>query len=212
MKILHAGVSVLKAACLTIQTEDLYTGVEETELCIARTKQLLAYVEINQSSQQVLHFTGWLLSQLESILLQASKSIVNQSLLWTQYHKLRCSAKKWTSFLLSAGVTDSPLLYQVLSTRMLDYIIQTKLPCPEPCSNASQCDAAGVAEFTYEEKNTIRYIGGYIVSSLKKQHVDEDILIALCDLLDGEAEESEEWTGSIDRGGLIYIYECDEGT
>ena len=51
---------------------------------------------------------------------------------------------------------------------------------------------------------------GSIVKKLKKMHAKSDkILAALKDLIDedcdGEPEESEEWTRSVDGDGLIFI-------
>ena len=63
---------------------------------------------------------------------------------------------------------------------------------------------------TYEEENAVRYVGGYIIRSIRKDCMhDKDILVELNHLCNNddnsEPSESEEWMCSIDRGGLIRI-------
>lgn len=132
--------------------------------------------------------------------------------MWSQFHQIRCDdvfKEKWKSFLLSSKLIHSPIFYQAITTRVLDFILKDSCPIySEPPSDTSNSE--DVPPLTYEEENTIRYIGGYIIRSLKKKKEDdEDVIVALNDLVDDkcdeEAEESEEWLGMIDRGGLIYI-------
>ena len=65
----------------------------------------------------------------------------------------------------------------------------------------------------YEEENAVRYIGGYILRSLKtKANKEKDTFLReVIDDLKGDSmklpTESEEWIGSMDRGGLTYISE-----
>ena len=59
---------------------------------------------------------------------------------------------------------------------------------------------------TYEEENAIRYVGGYVIKSMRaklKSPQDDELTLGLDELCitdDVEPAESEEWLCSIDRG------------
>ena len=72
------------------------------------------------------------------------------------------------------------------------------------------CDTSEVEkQMTYEEENALRYVGGYIVHSLATKAKGNKFLEEAIDTLKGdeneEPDKSEEWTGSVDRGGLVYV-------
>ena len=73
-----------------------------------------------------------------------------------------------------------------------------------------EVNPACVTELTYEEGNALRYMGGYIIRSLRNSlQKDNDILdgLKLITNMDDDTvpAESEEWMCSIDRGGLVRI-------
>ena len=195
-------------ACEGLQKEDIYDTPEAKSL-LQLAAHLLEAATTN-CTPDVVAFSGWLLSELESVVSQASSSATgfNQATLWSHYHHLRCSytfRQRWQAFLHGIKLKEDPILFQVITSRMLDYIIKVKLPIASPVESATDGE---VIQLTYEEENAIRYVGGYIVKILQQTVKDEDVILALNDIVDDgveEAEESEEWTGSIDRGGLTYI-------
>ena len=66
-------------------------------------------------------------------------------------------------------VTMSPLLYQHVTDVMFETIIREYLAlCTQSASEANEEVA-----FTYEERNAICYIGGYVVRELKKDKSNE---------------------------------------
>jgi len=65
---------------------------------------------------------------------------------------------------------------------------------------------------TMEEENAIRYVGGYVITSLKKQG-DEELLVGLDSFIKKDTCEavaiptSAAWVEEINRGGLTRITE-----
>lgn len=195
-------------ACEGLQKEDIYCETPEAKVLMESTAHLLGAVT-TKCTPEVTDFASWLLSELEDVVSRAGSSATgfNQATLWSRYHNLRCSStfrQRWQVVLHSIGLKVDPVLSQVITSRMFDCIIKVKLPVVP--QDIVQVEPG--SELTYEEENAIRYVGGYIVKSLKQTVKNEDVLCALNDLVDDgteEAEESEEWTGMIDRGGLTYI-------
>lgn len=193
-----------------MEEEELFSvEADNTKACLSLAKDLRSLVTKNEHKEYLQHFSAWLLSEFEGILQQASSSLpsVDQTIIWSRFHQLRCSTafqQKWKSFFLAVSLMHVPIFIQTVSSRIFDYLLKEKFPL-------SQCttDEHYTPHLTYEEENAVRYVGGYVVRTLKKQvSRDEEVVVALNDLVesvDQEAEESEEWLGSIDRGGLIYI-------
>ena len=202
------GIYILKAACKGIEDDECFSvEAEGMKICLSSARKLREYIEKNSSEEKVIEFTEWLLAQLQTIVRKATKASLDQVVLWSHFHHFRCSdgfKEKWKTFLSYSALTDSSIFYQTLTTRILDYIILDSFPIP----TKTPFPDSSVNNLTYEEENAIRYVGGYIIKTLKKQNCDT-IDVALNDLVDedgsGEADESREWVGSVDRGGLIYI-------
>lgn len=174
-------------------------------------KQLRLHIEVNESEKYLQEFVKWILAQLESILDKAtSLSSLDQCILWSLFHQLRSSTDfqcRWKSFMLSINLSYELIFCQTITTRILDFVLKDKLPISETLSTA---DGIDVVCLTYEEENAVRYVGGYVVHKLAHlMQSNEEVSVALRDLidesLDQEAEKSEEWVGTIDRGGLTYI-------
>ena len=66
---------------------------------------------------------------------------------------------------------------------------------------------------TTEEENAIRYVGGYVIASLRKQEGDEELLAGLYSFIEKETNEtaviraSAAWVEEVDRDGLTKITE-----
>ena len=208
--------SLLSRACDSILDDDMSRAGIDTEalkLCLSSARQLKSILQ-HDREEKAAEFFGWLSAELGGILERATvASALDQSILWSRFHALRCGDvfyKKWEHFLLFYNITLSPIFIQVLSMRMLDIVLKESFVCNQPSPEASAtATASGSASITYEERNAIRYVGGYIIRKLMKVHTKNScISLALEDLIgdpDVQPEESEEWVGSIDRGGLTYI-------
>ena len=91
-----------------------------------------------------------------------------------------------------------PLFYQLITTRVFETWIK------EHYKEDQEPVTVSFKKMTYKKENAVRYIGGYIIRSLTGK-LNEICSAALSELKGDESEtplESEEWTGSIDRGGL----------
>lgn len=131
---------------------------------------------------------------------------------WGSFHQERCSVQfksLWSSFLLeSIGCTDiNPIFYQYVTDFMFKVVLRQKLPIEERDHQEVQKEV-----LSYEEKNVIRFIGGYILRALRKkverssQPHKKELLLCLCDMLEDDTDtsfdESSDWMSIKDRGGL----------
>ena len=72
-------------------------------------------------------------------------------------------------------------------------------PVPEPLTNS-------LILFTFEEENTIRYVGGYVVRVLRQHKNNTSICHIIEAMIDGNAiGPSQDWMKTIDQGGLVHI-------
>ena len=204
----------MKTACESIEKDESFSiEAEGAKTCLKLARQMRTYAELN--GPEMSEFAEWLIEQFKTILHEATAvASLDQCILWSRFHQLRCSDQfnqKWKSFLLSSKLEHSNIFCQSVTSRIFDHILKDSFPIySELPFDSDNNNVQQQAQLTYEEENAIRYVGGYIIRNLKKKkRKDDNIGIALNDLVDNECseepEESEEWIGSIDRGGLIYI-------
>ena len=158
----------------------------------------------------VLEFAGWLISKLKHILDNSgSQHKINREKMWTQFHHLRTDTifrQKWEKFLQNEKMLPEPAFYQHVTDKVFKKLIKQQW-LVDDTSSTPEIEK----RMSYEEENALRYIGGYIVHSLttKVKKEGNRFLEEAIQTLKGDdsedAEESEEWTGSVDRGGLVYI-------
>ena len=127
---------------------------------------------------------------------------------WTKFHKVRSTntfCQKWHKLLEHNKMPKEPIFYQHLTMEVFKGLLKTSTPLK------TKCPVESISPMTYEEENAIRYIGGYMMTTLPhkfKREKKKYELETLKELSGDEtevAEESEEWTASVDRGGLAYI-------
>ena len=98
-----------------------------------------------------------------------------------------------------------PVFYQHYTGIIFDNLVKQDIP------NTEEKDAS-VSTLTFEEENAIRYVGGYVLKSLKEREKDEELLHGINHLIDSSNEsksgsESDMWVKEISRGGLTNITE-----
>lgn len=150
------------------------------------------------------NFLEWLLAKLGDLV---DRAVIDKFDMWSKFHQLRSGSEfqqKWKHLLVSVGLQEEPIFYQNVTLQIFEMLIKMKFIISD------DTDTENTAKLTYEEENAVRYVGGYILRSLKKESSkDEDLLLAVNRLIDDnfdkEAAESEEWTAIVDRGGLVYI-------
>ena len=99
------------------------------------------------------------------------------------------------------------MFYQNVTIRLFEALIKQQCPiATDPFVTPNV-----VNKMTYEEENAVRYIGGYMLRTLstKAEREDDKMLLEAINDLKGDVNElptaTEEWTGSVDRGGLWYV-------
>ena len=208
--ILCEALQLLQSACKSLLTDDEYCTTEEV------TSNLKAYASsisaINSSSvnSSAATFIRWHYEMLQNVIVhsQSEDSMIDQEKLWTNFHEIRTLPifqSDWEKFLKLTNLEPDPLVYQRLSLESLTILIKQATPIQR-----TDTTAITVSDLTYEEANALRYIGGYIIRTLRESlKGNEDALGGLRVITNDDDDttpaESEEWMCSIDRGGLIRI-------
>lgn len=197
---LQAEVQVFMSCCKSVLNDDDFCADEDRDKMSKDTIQkILTKCSVEDSHT----FIKWLHKSMHKVLHESlSGKKVNQEKLWTEFHELRGGDDfkvKWEDFLNECNISPvEPHLYQHLSVSMFKMMISTFLPTTVPGAATS----SESSELTYEEMNALRYIGGYIIRSIRKDGMSRfDFLIKR----EPCSERSEEWLSYVDRGGLIHI-------
>lgn len=133
--------------------------------------------------------------------------------MWGMYHQLRTSAKfkgEWKKFLLSSvKMTSSPCFCQYVTHEIFKELIKLEYPLKDTSDHST------AHPLTQMEKSALRYVAGYVCRKvrdhLKKSDCkvsNKDSMIQCLEEISGATDEdrdAEEWTRSIDRGGLWRI-------
>ena len=132
--------------------------------------------------------------------------------MWTTYHQVRTSdsySKEWNTFLLLSGSETSPIFVQYVSHFIFKQLIVTQNPVQEEAQSKDSNEG-----LTYEELNAVRYAAEWVARALQKKLLRSshprrgDLQLCLKDILDNGDEgsdESKEWLGLCDRGGLMSV-------
>ena len=183
------------AVLVEIGNDDaLTTGSDGTKLCLTYAETLSKLLGSPTVRDKV--FAEWLIKGLKNV--TESK---DRTELWKNFYILRSSKQfcgKWREYLELLNLSNEPLFYQHVTLTLFDWILSNKF------KNDARPSETSAVEFTYEEENAIRYMGGYVIRKLKeKKDLDVDFLE------DTDKEylhsHSTDWINAIDRGGLVHI-------
>jgi len=106
------------------------------------------------------------------------------------------------------GVEVNPLFYQYITEEIFKRMLREKVK--EKGKAAENDSGEQDYKLSFEELNTINYIGGYIIKKLHGQFVTKKVYVDALLLLQSDLPtglESAKWTETIDRGGLTHINE-----
>ena len=134
--------------------------------------------------------------------------------MWSAYHNLHTSKvyqSLWSDFLLNkVGVTEVSVIFcQYIGNYVLKELAKIHFPLSENKDINENHDA-----LTYEERSGLRYAAGSVPRSLKKKLTKsahphkKDLLLCLPNLLSQEEDlddDSSDWIGAINRGGLTKV-------
>ena len=96
--------------------------------------------------------------------------------MWGLYHLLRTSheyRQQWIAFIMAANNTDSttanhPSLYQSITHHLMTNLIKTYHPTAGSDACAHSSTAMPTPPLSYEEKNALRFIAGYVTRKTYK--------------------------------------------
>ena len=93
-----------------------------------------------------------------------------------------------------------PAFYQHVTDETFDILIKKAVAVvPEPLTNSPK-------SYTFEEENAVRYVGGYVVRVLRQHKSNSSICHIVEAMMDSNGVgSSQEWTKTVDRGGLVHI-------
>ena len=146
------------SALQSLAGEDSFT-ISPTARSAAETSRHLAEWCIDvQNEQSLTQFLTTLFGRLKNCL-PKKKTKKFMEKMWGSFHRERCSAEYkalWTTFLTnSVNESAQPIFYQHLTDIIFKDIIKNEYPVKE--SNTIRKEA-----LTYEERNVLRYVGGYM--------------------------------------------------
>lgn len=135
--------------------------------------------------------------------------------MWGAFHRERCSEeynRLWIEFLMeSIDCRDPhPIFYQHVTDLLFEEMIKEEYQVADTSTDTIRKEA-----LTYEERNVLRYVGGYVLRALRKklersgQPRKKELLLCLTELNESKEEdhydESSDWLCIKDRGGLNHI-------
>lgn len=200
---------MFRGAISEIVLDDSFTvETTESQSCLLVARKSISLLSAESSEQK--EFAEWLYAELSNILSAAqSDKQVNEDTLWKKFYIFRSSEEfngKWTSFLIKLCLDPDPFFYQHVTQELFETIISKKLAIKEVVNTQS------TEGLTMEEENVVRYIGGYVIRMVKKNlHLpdDKEIMDILNLLVHSSAQSlthsSQQWTESLERGGLVSI-------
>lgn len=180
-------------------------------ICLSAINGIMASLQTPSEDSRI--FCNWLITNLNDVVNQAcsnSTGGLNREKLWTAYYQLQISSvflEKWKAFLESINAPTEAIFFQHCTRVLFDHLLKDKYPVQhEDQHTDSDC------LLTFEEENAVRYVGGYVVAALKKHEADEELLLALNQLIEKETLEaapssSATWVEEVNRGGLTLITE-----
>ena len=170
---------------------------------LTTAKKLYEWMIYEGNKQPVDIFSKLLVDRLKGCIEQITGSHkAHRDKMWRNFHAVRVSTSFkmcWKNFLTLA---NSPLLYQRLSDLIMEF----------QCSDSTE---PNITPLTYEDKNALRYVAGYVCDKLRikisasKLPSKESLLLCLSELCDEDevVSSSADWMHAIDRGGLCHVNE-----
>lgn len=152
--------------------------------------------------------------------------------IWHDFHKLRFNPTlhaTWSSYLKavetpSSLMTESSLLFQLLVDRLFKHFIAARADDHLDCAQTQQSTGHKSLPMTIREQNAIRYMAGYVATTLKKQFFKRsknpglrekrEIFVQILSAMEASDQPSGVqtileyttlWTQMLDRGGLYHV-------
>lgn len=188
-------IRTVRAVLLEVSSDDaLSTGSDGIKLCRTYAESLLK--QLTTPTDQDKLFTEWLLQSLIKVMKSKDKTE-----LWKNFYVLRSSdlfCRKWREYLESLKLNDEPLFFQHFTLSLFNQMLSDKF------KDSASASETNTSEFTYEEENAIRYMGGYVIRKIREKKNMDVSFLEDSDKVYLQSQ-STDWINAIDRGGLIHI-------
>lgn len=195
--ILIVEFQVFKEAVQLINTDKGFDlGTENAENARLMAQRLLLFMEANK--QPAISFAKAVVKSVRLCCTcpNAVTCHTFKEKMWEKFYKL-CSSDEfrsmWMDFLTKNIGLGHPIFYQFVTRAILDHEIRVQLPT-SISNDQQQSGHSTCAEqsLDFEEKNALRYCGGYIIRSLRKKmsksinsSLLEEHLLCLDELVEG---------------------------
>jgi len=180
---------------LEVSSDDaLSTGSDGTKLSRTYAESLLKQLTTPTDQDEL--FTEWLVQSLIKVMKSKDKTE-----LWKNFYVLRSSdlfCRKWREYLESLKLNDEPLFFQHFTLSLFNQMLSDKF------KDSASASETNTSEFTYEEENAIRYMGGYVIRKIREKKNMDVSFLEDSDKVYLQSQ-STDWINAIDRGGLIHI-------
>ena len=217
METIASDEMVLSSVQKVLNDFEINSSVATAALQIART-----FIEWSKRAEYKAKFkklSDEVIQNLETVFTGTVKSnkatIINRDKLWRNFFLLRSSTsyrKLWEDFLepILSEKSSSALFYQHVTGELFKQLVKSHFQV----ENNSK-DTASLSD---QEGNALRYAAGYVCRHLRKKiensthNLKEKLIICLMTLVKGVqypegTGTNEQWTDSLDRGGLWHVRE-----
>lgn len=184
---------------------------------IART--FIEWSKRTENKAKFKRFSDEVIQSLETVFTGTVKSnkatIINRDKLWRNFFLLRSSTsyrKLWEDYLepILSEKSSSALFYQHVTGELFKQLVKSHFQVEN--------NSKHTASLSDQEGNALRYAAGYVCRHLRKKiensthNLKEELIICLMTLVKGVqypegTGTNEQWTDSLDRGGLWHVRE-----
>lgn len=205
--------ALLREAVLEILADGIPKSSSQLTTASRKAAEQLLEWMTNDSNALCSHtFTSAVVDMLDKAFLEVpTQSHAACEKMWGMYYSIRTSHEfksLWMTFLQEANIPLIPNLYQTVTDRLFQNHIEFHFPLSD--SEASEVEDD---KLTFEKESAIRYAGGYVFCSVKKQiqkssNPQKQQLVEAIELLLKDGDEQDIsccWVEIVDRGGLIHI-------
>ena len=202
--------------------ENFTIGSSKAKAAVDCAKSMTQWSAKQENERDLRRFAEWLVKGLESCLgstatksksatKSATKSYLTSQkkheLMWKAFRKLSSSAdtfrKRWESFIShSIRTSPCPIFYQYVTDTIFKNMTKERFPISAPRT------VENLESLSYIEKKCLEiccwfYTKGHFTKS--KHSNEEELLLYLDDMVQGETTCTEDWVMALNRGGLIYV-------
>ena len=146
-----------------LEDEGFHLPTPQASESLQAALDMLEWCQEDSNQEKASLFSQTLVGHLQKCL----PSELDQEKMWRQFHLFRSSKDHfilWDQFLKTSIRKGGPIFFQYVTVNMFKKLIKQQFPVP-----AQEGTTVETVTLTYEEKNIIRYVSGYIPKNLLKK-------------------------------------------